>query len=244
MSMEIGKLYGSSIGLSELSAENGKTGKADKTGSEGSAEAGKKSVGNVVEKDDGFVTLELSEQALQTQNNVQSFSDTKDLMNYLQEKYNIIKQGRAYISGSYLCDCLTDETKLQKLFDNLEAADAMDADSRENAKGYQGMKISIDKDGEMETESYGGWVSFNEGKRARQLAAAKTQANIQQLLGILQTDLAECESGKAQGMCDDETISKVKAMIAKAQQKMGELSGKTEEENPADEQAFLMSGLM
>lgn len=214
------------------------------TCSEDSTKVEKKSVGSVVEKDDGFVTLKLSDQALQTQNNVQSFSDTKELMDYLQEKYNVVKQGMAYISESYLRDCLNDERKLQKLFDNLSSADVMDADNRENAKGYQGMKISIDKDGEMETESYSGWVYFNEGKRARQLAAAKTKTNIQQLLGILQADLAECESGKSQGMCDDETISKVNAMIAKAQQQMGKLSGQTKGENPADEQAFLLSGLM
>lgn len=94
------------------------------------------------------------------------------------------------------------------------------------------------------TETHGGAVAFNEGKRARQLAAAKTPENVQTVMSILQTDLADCQAGLESGMCDENEVNKVKEMIAKAQQKLGEVSASGEEDNDADENAFAMSMLM
>lgn len=93
------------------------------------------------------------------------------------------------------------------------------------------------------TESYGGSVGFNEGKRARQLAAAKTIENVQTVMSILQTDLKDCQSGLENGMCDENEVNKVKAMIEKAKQRLAEVSG-NENISYADENAFSMSMLM
>lgn len=68
-------------------------------------------------------------------------------------------------------------------------------------------------------------VSFNEGKRARQLAAAKTVENVQMVMVLLQKDLTDCQAGLASGACDENEVAKVKAMIARAQQRMSELKG-------------------
>ena len=78
---------------------------------------------------------------------------------------------------------------------------------------------------DIETETHGSQVSFNEGKRARQLAAAKTVESVQVVMGLLQKDLADCQAGLLSGACDENEVAKVKAMIAKAQQKMAELQG-------------------
>ncbi len=94
------------------------------------------------------------------------------------------------------------------------------------------------------TETHGGAVAFNEGKRARQLAAAKTPKNVQTVMSILQTDLADCQAGLESGMCDENEVNKVKAMIAKAQQRLSEVSASGEEDNAADKNAFAMSTLM
>ena len=165
-------------------------------------------------------------------------------MEYLKQNYNTVSKGMVSISGMYLKDCLSDESKLKQLFDNLEAADDMEANAKDTIKGYQGMKIKIDENGDMTTETHGGAVAFNEGKRARQLAAAKTPENVQMVMSILQTDLADCQAGLESGMCDENEVNKVKAMIAKAQQKLGEVSASGDKENDADENAFAMSMLM
>lgn len=96
---------------------------------------------------------------------------------------------------------------------------------------------------ELSNETYGGSVGFNEGKRARQLAAAKTIENVQMVMSILQTDLADCQEGLENGMCDENEVNKVKAMIAKAQQRLAEVSG-NEDNSYADESAFSMSMLI
>ena len=45
-------------------------------------------------------------------------------------------------------------------------------------------------------------------------------------------------------MCDENEVNKVKAMIAKAQQRLSEVSASGDKENNADENAFAMSMLM
>ena len=103
--------------------------------------------------------------------------------------------------------------------------------------------LTAQADEKNTTESYGGSVGFNEGKRARQLAAAKTIENVQTVMSILQTDLKDCQSGLENGMCDENEVNKVKAMIEKAKQRLAEVSG-NENSSYADENAFSMSMLM
>lgn len=178
-------------------------------------------------QDDIYVTASDSNvqaSSVPTAGRQSAFASTKELMQYLSQTYDTVKMGMVKISGSYLRECLSDENKRQELFDSLESADVMAKDAEENLKGYQGMKITIDKDGKMETETYGGSVTFNEAKRARQLAAAKTPENVRMVLSLLAKDLSDCENGLRNGMCDENEVAKVKTMIAKAQQRMREVS--------------------
>lgn len=157
------------------------------------------------------------------------FGSKDELMSYLKDNYKIVASGSAQISGSYLNQCLNDDEKLQKLFDNLAAADEALERAPGEIKGFQGMSVSIDENGDMETSSSGGWVGVNVGKRMRQIAAAKTPAQIQMVMSMLDTDLSQIKDGKAQGMSNDEEIAKVEALIQRAQQRASEIGSQSEE---------------
>lgn len=172
------------------------------------------------------------------------FKTTRDLMSYLSQNYDAVSKGMVNISGSFLQECLTDEDKRQKLFDMLADADAMVANAEENIEGYQGMNIKIDKDGNMETETYGGKVAVNEGKRLRQIASAKTTAQVQAVIALLNGDLSDCESGRARGMCDENEINKVKALLQKAAQRMSEVSNTENDEKEEGFDEFTINMLM
>lgn len=151
-------------------------------------------------------------------------------MDYLKEHYKIVAGGSAQISGSYLNRCLNDENELQRLFENLDAADEMLERAPDEIRGFQGMNIVIDENGDMKTSSSGGWVSVNVGKRIRQITAAKTSAQIQMVLSMLDTDLSQIKDGKARGMSDDDEIAKVEALIQQARQRASEIGAQNEEE--------------
>lgn len=166
------------------------------------------------------------------------FADKDELMSYLKSNFKTVAKGMTRISGSYLNRCLKDENELQKLLDNLTAADEAAADNEENLEGYQGMRITIDENGEMETETYGGKVAVNEGKRLRQIASAKNPAQIQMVLALLNTDLSDVKRGKEMNMCDDDEIAKVEALIQQAQQKSSQIQAEnngSEEEKEKNE---------
>lgn len=158
-----------------------------------------------------------------------TYESLNEYIQFLRSKYESMKQGIVSISHSFLRECLGNEEKQKKLEGLLADADYMLKDAEEHIKGFQSMKIKIDKDGNMETETSGGSVTFNEGKRARQLAAAKTPANVRAVMALLAKDLSDCENGVATGMCDESEVAKVKAMIQKAQRKMSEVMGNDEQ---------------
>lgn len=162
--------------------------------------------------------------------------NTKEYLDALGDQYPSVKNGTVRISGIYLRECMKDSDQQRKLEHMLSDAEDIVKDSKENVKGYQGSRITIDEDGKMETETYGGSVSVNEGKRLRQIAAAKTPENIRMVMGLLTKDLADCQAGLARGMCDENEVAKVKALMQKAQKKMAELTGagKQEENNGFD----------
>lgn len=96
---------------------------------------------------------------------------------------------------------------------------------------------------EVTSEKTGGKVAVNEGKRRRQIAAAKTQAQVQQVLSLLQKDLADCKAGLEKGWCDESEIAKVEALINQAKERMSQVPQKAEqEEGGLDE--FAMASLM
>ena len=111
------------------------------------------------------------------------------------------------------CSCV------RKLFEKLQAADEI----YKNAEKNQNVRVKIDAEGEITVESSKTTVTFNEAKRARQLAAAKNLKDIQALMNLLQTDLSECEEGLKNNWCDEAEVKKVKKMIERAKQKMNEL---------------------
>lgn len=153
------------------------------------------------------------------------YQSLSDFTSYLADTYRTYGNGITTVSKTFLRECMADDEKRFQLEQMLAEADAMEKDAKENVKGYQGMKIHIDAEGNMETETYGGSVSFPEGKRAAQIDASMSESDIQAVMGLLTKDLAECESGVDQGLCDETEVQKVKAMIQKAEEKIRQLSG-------------------
>lgn len=74
-------------------------------------------------------------------------------------------------------------------------------------------------------------VTFNAEKRARQLAAAKNADEVRVVLALLDEDLSDCEAGVKTGGCDEEEVAKVKRMIAKAKEKLSQVSDKPKDGN-------------
>lgn len=198
-------------------------------------------------QDDIYVTASdnaIKDSSVLVAGNQTVFGSTKELMQYLSHTYDTVRMGMVKISGSYLRECLSDENKRQELFESLESADVMAKHAEENVKGYQGMKITIDKEGKIETETHGGSITFNESKRARQLAAAKTPANVRMVLNLLAKDLSDCENGLRNGMCDENEVAKVKTMIAKAKQRMREVSSSDNHSNEEGIDTFSINLLL
>lgn len=94
------------------------------------------------------------------------------------------------------------------------------------------------------SERQGGAVAFNAAKRARQLAAASSRAQVQTVLSLLNQDLADCKYGLENGLCDQAEVDKVKAMLQRAQQRMSEVSQNEEQEQTGGFDAFAIASLM
>lgn len=175
---------------------------------------------------------------------VQGFANTNDLMKYLQDQFNVVRQGMTSISSKHLKACLGDEEKRAKLLDNLRVADEM-LESRKDEIGFQGMTVEIDENGEMTVTSSKSTVTFNGEKRARQIAAAQTQGDLETVMRLLQVDLEQCEAGCRNNACDEAEVQKVKDMIAQAEQRKGELGDTSDKENdPAAKAAFAVNMLI
>ena len=175
---------------------------------------------------------------------VQEFSNTNDLMKYLQDQFAVVREGKTSISSKHLKACLNDEEKRAKLLDNLRVADEM-LEEKRGKIGFRSMEVEIDEDGEMTVTTSGGRVGFNGEKRARQIAAAQTQGDLQTVMRLLQVDLEQCEAGCKQNMCDEAEVQKVKDMIARAEQRQGELGDTSDKENdPAAKAAFAVNMLI
>ena len=100
-------------------------------------------------------------------------------------------------------------------------------------------------DGPDTSEKQGGKVGVNEGKRMRQIAAAKSRGQVQQVLALLQKDLADCKAGLEKGWCDEAEIAKVEALISRAEARKSQVPQENSRENGQgglDE--FAMASLM
>lgn len=79
----------------------------------------------------------------------------------------------------------------------------------------------------------------------RQIAAAKSRGQVQQVLALLQKDLADCKAGLEKGWCDEAEIAKVEALISRAEARMSQVPQENSRENGQgglDE--FAMASLM
>ena len=154
-------------------------------------------------------------------------NSVNDYIKNLHKKYSIVKNGSANISKKYLEKCMKDEDEQKKFLENLEVAEKI----YKNAEKNENVRVKIDSKGEMTIESSKTTVTFNESKRARQLAAAKNVEDVQNLLNLLQTDLKECEEGLRNNFCDEAEVEKVKKMIERANQRMNEVRKNPQENN-------------
>lgn len=171
---------------------------------------------------------------------VQGFSDTNELMNYLRDKFTVVKEGLTSISSKYLRDCLKDGEKRARLLDNLLSADNALDYGRKNIKGFQGMTVSIDEDGEMTLTSGRRTVTFNGAKMARMIAAAQNSGDIKTVMNLLQIDLKQCEDGLRDGACDEAEVEKVRAMMDEAQKRKAELAGVEDDSKGFDQFSISM----
>ena len=98
--------------------------------------------------------------------------------------------------------------------------------------------------GQGDSERRSGKVAVNEGKRARQIAAASTPEQVQMVISLLKKDLSDCENGLANDMCDENEVRKVKAMLAKAQERAGQVAQNADDEKQEGDNSFLINMLM
>lgn len=109
------------------------------------------------------------------------------------------------------------------------------------------LPVKCDKKNETETEQKKGKVAFNAAKRARQLAAASTTEQVRAVLEMLRTDLSDCKAGVKNGMCTEDEVRKVEAMIENAHKRMSQVSQEKHDDNKnqaVEELAFNMASLM
>lgn len=95
------------------------------------------------------------------------------------------------------------------------------------------------------SERQGGKVAVNEGKRARQIAAAATREQVQQVLALLQKDMSDCKAGLEQGMCDETEIARVEALLSQAKARLSQVPKAADLEGPQGGlSAFDLASLM
>lgn len=165
-----------------------------------------------------------------------AFGSVDEFTKFLRANFTTMGNGLASISSKYLKDCLMDEEKRQKLFENLKAADEM-LKNHEGEVGFQGMRVIIDEKGEMTVESSKSTITINEGKSQRQIAAAATKGDMQAVLAHLEQDLQAVEDGLKQNKCDAAEVEKAKRLIEQAKQKMASLPDRA----PTPEEQTAMS---
>lgn len=127
-----------------------------------------------------------------------------------------------------------------------QADSGIEAREKQSAsKEQEETEIAEKQDDPEVSEEQGGKVAVNVGKRMRQIAAAKSRGQLQQVLSLLQKDLSDCKAGLEKGWCDESEIAKVEALISKAEACMSQVpqeSGQEKEQGGLDE--FAMASLM
>ncbi len=114
------------------------------------------------------------------------------------------------------------------------------------AKTLEELQEKGDGDGgeeaEGESAGSGGCVAINAAKLARMLAAAKTQAQLRSVIAQIQSDLKECDAGKAQGFdVDEASVNAAERLLQEAQSRMGQAENR--EATPEEEMASALASL-
>ena len=85
-------------------------------------------------------------------------------------------------------------------------------------------------------------MGINAGKLARRLAAAKTRSQIRAVIAAIQSDLRECENGRAQGAdVDEASVEAAERLLQEARQRMGQAQDR--EPTPEEEMASALASL-
>ena len=125
----------------------------------------------------------------------------------------------------------------------LAAGQVRDVEENSISDKQDDKTASVDPDESESSEKQSGKVAVNEGKRMRQIAAAQTRGQVQQVLALLQKDLSDCKSGLEKGWCDESEIAKVEALISKAKARMSQVPQESQE-NQGGLDEFAMASLM
>lgn len=121
------------------------------------------------------------------------------------------------------------------------------AETSEESSESKAVSSEEKEAGEAKNEEDGkpsGKVGFNAEKRARQLSAASSPDQVRIVMNMLNKDLSDCEMGVSNGMCDENEVAKVKAMLQRAEQRMSEVSGNKESEQEKGFDEFAISMLI
>ena len=151
----------------------------------------------------------------------------------------IPKTDRIEISAEYVkySKDLTSSQDLSDLKDSENAPDLKDLENSENLPDS-----TENENNENEEESAEGAVSINAAKLARKLAAAKTQSQVRAVMAEIQSDLKECENGKARGMdVDEAAVKAAERLLQEARQRMGRVEDR--KPTPEEEMASNLADL-
>lgn len=212
MAMRIGGNYGTAMAYGFTAPKNKAA--QEKTAEKPEVEQRSEDISELPEKQ--------QPETVRTAGEGQNFGSVDELTRYLRDNFKVVSGGMTSISSKYLKKCLTDSDSREQLFDTLRAADE-EYDRRKDEVGFQGMKVTIDEDGEVSSESGKATVTINEGKRRRQIAAAATRNDMQAVMAILEQDLQEVEDGLKQNMCDEAEVAKARRLIETARERMATL---------------------
>lgn len=91
------------------------------------------------------------------------------------------------------------------------------------AQMKSGARYKEAADIQISSETYGGSVTFPEGKRMAQISSAMTNSDLQTVMELLARDLSDCEAGVKNGLCDETEVQKVQAVIKAAEEKQRQL---------------------
>ena len=135
---------------------------------------------------------------------------------------------------------LTQATESGEL--TLDSDDMREMGAAAKSLEQNSLSVSETESEEAGSESVCGSVGINAAKLARKLAAAKTQSQIRAIMAEIQSDLRECESGKAQGMdVDEASVEAAERLLQEARQRMGQAENR--EPTPEEETASALASL-